>query len=73
MNAVLIHARLHRSVSLRRRLTACGQSIRNIAALWRMRRRERAELSAMTTAELRDAGLTSYDARCEARKPFWRA
>lgn len=42
-------------------------------AAWRARRRERVELAGMTSAELRDAGITPYEARLEAGKPFWRA
>jgi len=40
---------------------------------WRDRLRSRRELAAMSERELRDIGLTRYDARHEARKPFWRA
>lgn len=72
MNAALTHARLDGSPSRLRRLSTHGQSVLTMIAVWRTRRRERAELNAMTTAELRDAGLTPYDARCEGRKPFWR-
>lgn len=44
-------------------------------ALWRYRQvqRERAQLRALSDRELRDIGITRYDALCEARKPFWRS
>jgi uncharacterized protein YjiS (DUF1127 family) len=40
---------------------------------WRRRARGRAELAALSDRELRDIGLTRYDARGEIGKPFWRA
>ncbi len=63
---------LHHSL-LTRQTIICGESLRAMAALWRRRWHERTELARLTRAELRDVGLTPYDARCEARKPFWRA
>ncbi|WP_448203577.1 DUF1127 domain-containing protein [Azospirillum sp. sgz302134] len=41
------------------------------AQLWRQRR-ERAELLSLTDHELRDIGITRYDALAEAQKPFWK-
>lgn len=40
---------------------------------WRRRARGRAELAALSDRELRDIGVTRYDARHEIGKPFWRA
>lgn len=40
---------------------------------WRRRARGRAELAALSEPELRDIGLTRYDAQHEIGKPFWRA
>ncbi len=42
--------------------------------LWRCRQvqRERAQLRALGDRELRDIGISRYDALEEARKPFWR-
>ncbi|MBP2292204.1 DUF1127 domain-containing protein [Azospirillum rugosum] len=42
-----------------------------LARLWR-RRQESAQLLSMTDRELRDIGITRYEALTEARKPFWR-
>lgn len=39
---------------------------------WRERARERRQLLAMTTRELRDLGLSNVDAWREANKPLWR-
>ena len=40
--------------------------------LWWGRSRERDMLVAMSERELRDIGITRYDAYIEGRKPFWR-
>lgn len=40
---------------------------------WRRRARGRAELAALSDRELRDIGVTRYDAHHEIGKPFWRA
>jgi uncharacterized protein YjiS (DUF1127 family) len=40
---------------------------------WRRRAQGRAELAALSDRELRDIGVTRYDARREIGKPFWRA
>ena len=39
---------------------------------WRRRARGRAQLTRMGERELRDLGLSRFDARREAGKPFWR-
>jgi len=44
-----------------------------LIGMWRRRSRERRELAAMSGSALQDIGLTRWDARCEANKPFWRA
>jgi uncharacterized protein YjiS (DUF1127 family) len=41
--------------------------------LWRRRSRDREVLAAMSKRELQDIGMTPWEARCEANKPFWRA
>jgi uncharacterized protein YjiS (DUF1127 family) len=40
---------------------------------WWRRSREREILMTMSDRELKDIGITRYDAQYEARKPFWRA
>jgi len=50
-------------------------SVRRIAdAAWLMleRSRERQILARMNIRDLRDIGVTPYDAGMEAQKPFWR-
>ena len=42
-----------------------------LIALWRRRAQERQALAAMGERDLRDIGITSLDAWCEANKPFW--
>ena len=44
--------------------------LRRLASAWE-RRRERSELLALTERELKDIGITRYDALTEARRPFW--
>lgn len=48
---------------------------RLVGAVWLMlaRSHERQILAAMEARELRDIGVTPYEAGLEARKPFWRA
>jgi uncharacterized protein YjiS (DUF1127 family) len=48
---------------------------RVVHAVWLMlaRSRERDMLAGMDARELRDIGVTPYEAGLEARKPFWRA
>ena len=41
--------------------------------LWQRRLREREFLMQMTTAQLKDIGLSRADALQEAEKPFWRS
>jgi uncharacterized protein YjiS (DUF1127 family) len=41
--------------------------------LWQERSQARHELLALDDHLLRDVGLTPYDVRMEAYKPFWRA
>jgi uncharacterized protein YjiS (DUF1127 family) len=40
--------------------------------LWARRLAGRAELSRLSDRDLRDIGVTSYEARQECAKPFWR-
>jgi len=39
---------------------------------WIARARQRDELMRLSDRELRDIGLSRYDALHEAKKPFWR-
>ena len=41
--------------------------------LWQRRLRDRDMLRAMSTAQLKDIGLSRADALNESEKPFWRA
>lgn len=41
--------------------------------LWRRRSHDRRRLMEMNDRELKDIGVTRYDAFQEARKPFWLA
>lgn len=41
--------------------------------LWQQRLRDRDMLRQMTTAQLKDIGVSRADALNEAEKPFWRA
>jgi uncharacterized protein YjiS (DUF1127 family) len=45
---------------------------REFVTAWLQRRRERAELLAMSERDLRDIGITRCDALREAAKPLWR-
>ena len=40
---------------------------------WRDRSRQRHQLGLLNELELRDAGITPFDAWRETNKPFWRA
>jgi uncharacterized protein YjiS (DUF1127 family) len=42
-------------------------------SLWHRRAHDRSMLMAMSDRNLQDIGITRWDARREARKPFWRA
>jgi uncharacterized protein YjiS (DUF1127 family) len=56
--------------------TARRHAVQDFLALlteWRRRARGRTELAALSDRELRDIGMTRYDARREIGKPFWRA
>jgi len=44
--------------------------LQRLASAWE-RRRERSELLSLTERELKDIGITRYDALTEARRPFW--
>ncbi len=43
-----------------------------LTATWRRRARDRYALLAMSERDLRDIGVTRFDAAREAAKPFWR-
>ncbi len=42
-------------------------------ATWRQRAKGRSQLAAMSSAQMKDIGLTLSDARQEANKEFWTA
>ena len=42
-----------------------------LIGIWRRRSRDRQMLAAMSNRELQDIGITAWEARCEANKPFW--
>jgi len=46
--------------------------LRSLAALWRRRLSERAELAQCSERDLRDMGVSRATALGEIRKPFWR-
>jgi uncharacterized protein YjiS (DUF1127 family) len=48
------------------------ESSRKILATWVSRSRERDLLAQMSDWELKDIGVSRYDAAREIRKPFWR-
>lgn len=43
-----------------------------LVRMWHRRARQRAELADLGIETLRDVGITPYDAKWEAGKPFWR-
>ena len=43
-----------------------------LICIWRRRSGDRWVLAAMSGKALQDIGITPWDARCEANKPFWR-
>ena len=47
--------------------------VRALFRLWRRRAQERAELAQLSERDLRDIGLSDWDARHEANKWFWQA
>jgi uncharacterized protein YjiS (DUF1127 family) len=55
-------------LSVRRRLAALAARVRH----YRQVQHERTQLRALSDRDLRDIGISRYDALREARKPFWR-
>lgn len=47
-------------------------ALTDLLYLWQQRLRDREALLQMTTAQLKDIGLSRVDALQEAEKPFWR-
>ncbi|MPZ11481.1 MAG: DUF1127 domain-containing protein [Kiloniellaceae bacterium] len=47
-------------------------ALTDLLYLWQQRLRDREALLQMTTAQLKDIGLSRADALQEAEKPFWR-
>jgi uncharacterized protein YjiS (DUF1127 family) len=48
------------------------ESLREVLASWASRSRERNLLAQMSDADLKDIGVSRYDAMMEIQKPFWR-
>jgi uncharacterized protein YjiS (DUF1127 family) len=42
-----------------------------LIGIWRRRSRERQMLAAMSDRQLRDIGITAWEAFTEVNKPFW--
>ncbi len=65
------------NLKIRRRFEladACRGWLRNVlgrSRLYRERARQRRQLAALSHEQLKDMGITAYDAAKEARKPFW--
>jgi uncharacterized protein YjiS (DUF1127 family) len=57
----------------RARLSDLPRGILHAAWLMLARSQERQLLASLDARELRDIGVTPYEAGVEARKPFWRA
>lgn len=53
-------------------LGSMAVGLADLLYLWQRRLRERDVLLHMTTAQLKDIGLSRADALQEAEKPFWR-
>lgn len=51
---------------------ALFRRIERTVTFWASRARQRRALSRLNTDQLRDIGVTHYDAKREAAKPFWR-
>lgn len=56
----------------RRTTTRITARARALLRVWYRRWRSRRELARVEPHLLRDAGIRDFDARAEARKPFWR-
>jgi len=60
------------TAKLLRSLAERLESFTEVLATWASRSRERTLLAQMSDAELKDIGVSRYDAIMEIRKPFWR-
>jgi uncharacterized protein YjiS (DUF1127 family) len=49
-----------------------SKQLKLLLSRWLRKRRQRRALSQLTDSELRDIGITRYDAAKEAAKPFWK-
>jgi uncharacterized protein YjiS (DUF1127 family) len=49
-----------------------SKELKHLLSRWLQKRRQRRALSQLTDSELRDIGITRYDAAKEAAKPFWK-
>jgi len=48
------------------------ESVTEVLATWASRSRERNLLAQMSETDLKDIGVSRYDATMEVQKPFWR-
>jgi len=64
---------LHWTDRVVRRPMHCTAGLFVLIAEWVRRSESRRELGRLSDRELRDLGLTRFDATREARKPFWQA
>jgi uncharacterized protein YjiS (DUF1127 family) len=49
-----------------------ARQVLHLVSLWRERARQRQALAGLDDSQLRDIGITRYDAEHESNKPFWR-
>jgi len=52
---------------------SCWSEVKRCCAEWRLRARSRSELITLNDWILRDIGISRFDAKSEASKPFWMA
>ena len=52
---------------------SCWSEVKRCFAEWRLRARSRSELITLNDWILRDIGVSRFDAKSEASKPFWMA
>jgi uncharacterized protein YjiS (DUF1127 family) len=52
---------------------SCWSEVKRCFAEWHLRARSRSELITLNDLILRDIGVSHFDAKSEASKPFWMA
>ena len=57
----------------RRFRLSCWNQVKRCFSEWRLRARSRSELKTLNDWILRDIGISPFDAKSEAFKPFWMA